>query len=111
MLNFSPDELRTITRHLRKLAKALKKQLSLANKQPYERRQETLKELLRSRPELTARQTVIGLDEQAANRWINFVKDVRSPVPATDSHIVAHVFSGLQDLLSIIGLTQKGKNG
>lgn len=102
MLNFSAKELTRITSHLRALAKVLREQLSLANEQPYERRQETLKELLRSQEELTVRQTVTGLDERGATRWLNYVKNVRSPLPLTDRYVVAHVFSELQDLLALI---------
>ena len=102
MLNFLAKEIIKVTIHLRALAKVLKEHLSLADEQPYERRQETLKELLRSQEELTVRQTVTGLNKRGATRWINFVKNVRSPLPPTDRDIVAHVFSELQDLLSLI---------
>ena len=101
-LNFSSTELRKIIIHLQKLATQLSEQLSLANGQPYERRQDTLKELLRSQKELTVRQTVSDIEPQAANRWVNFVKNVRSPLPDTDRYIIAHVFSKLQDLLALI---------
>lgn len=102
MLNFLAHELKSLAKQLRELAKVMRDTLVLAKSQPYERRQETLKELLRGRKELTTRQTVAKLSESDAGRWRNFVSGARKVLPQHYSAIVAHVIAELQDLLTVI---------
>ncbi|GAB4035187.1 hypothetical protein [Spirosoma gilvum] len=102
LLNFSPDELKKLHTQLYNLYDAIDKALTLASTQPYERSQQTLKELLRTRPELTTRQSVGSLKSAGATRWLNFMAGVRSHLPATDQDVIDAVFFELMNLMAYI---------
>jgi hypothetical protein len=105
-LNFREEELINVTNQIRDLAHAIKSALLLAIDQPYERRQETLKQLIKSRREITLLQLLANLpDEKDRVRWKNYMNDRRGVMGDQHKYIVAHIQSELLNLYDAIMLT------